>query len=299
MTYRFAIAALLVTSLIWGAAPRAHAQAPAMQKAFEEVKTKLDDLVSAKDENLADDLALRIQVFKKVVEFSVEEAKTLKVKLLSTELAGVDKDALAEWKKRTEKGLADAGRYYQDTLETLATTTTPLDLQNIKALAASFKEWRDASFIPLADEVEKFLLASGQARALEVTSSRFAKIENDIRKLERAKIKGVDKLSALLAKARAHLETAFAAYRNAESLFAKIIAPPVIVVNKKPAAISPTTIVGTSTDPAATSSEALAEGKDEEPPPTLRDEIQASLDAVKQTYRTFLEMSAEVKKILK
>lgn len=294
MTYRSVIASFVVVALMWSVTPLTHAQAPAVQKAFEEVRTKLDDLVSAKDENLADNLALRIQAFKKVVEFSVEEAKTLKVKLLSTEFKDADKETLEAWRARMEDGLIDADAYYGTILVALTTTTTPLDLPSVKALATSFKEWRDASFTPLSGEVEEFLLVAGQARALEVTEARFAKIAGDVTKLERAKIKGVDTLVTFLSAARTHLDGAANAYRRASALFAATIAtstPPVSTSTPI------TSGIATSTEPARP-----ARGptdKEVKVTLTVRDEIRASLESIKQTYLAFIEMSVEVKKILR
>lgn len=304
MTYHL-IASIVVASFLFiGATPHASAQAPAVQKAFEEVKTKLDDLVSAKDENLADDLALRIQAFKKVVKFSVEEAKTLKVKLLAAELKGVDKKMLATWKMKVEEGLADTQIYYEETLGALTTSTPAFDLVSLKSLAASFKEWRETSFMPLASEVEGLLLVAGQEKALETAGARLGKIESDVKKLERAKIKGVEKLTALLAKSQTHSEDASAAYARANKLFILLITPPVlpeeageVASSTEPVAI-PMAEPSRIRDEVGTSTDALPE-EEVVTPPSIRDEIRASLEAVKQAYQTFIEMSVEVKKILK
>jgi len=55
----------------------AFAQSSNVQKALEDVKTKVDDLVSAKDESPASALALRIATFKKVLSFAITEAEDL------------------------------------------------------------------------------------------------------------------------------------------------------------------------------------------------------------------------------
>lgn len=314
MAYRIVFTALIVAFLSAGAAAPAHAQAPAVQKAFEEVKAKLDDLVSAKDENFADDLALRIQAFKKVIEFSAEETRTLKVKLLAAEFEEAEKEALAAWKTRIGERLAAANTYYGETLETLTTSTTPLDIKGVKASAIAFKEWREAVFLPLAEEVENFLLVVGQRRALGVAEARFQKIETDVRKLERAKIKGTATLSVLLAKAAKFLERARTSYERAESLFVNAIAPPVPPLDEfasstasaATGAIARVENIATSTampappsilDKVGTSTPSQIEVVVK--PPSIRDEIRTSLEAVKDTYRAFIEMSVEVKKILR
>ncbi len=284
----FLIAMFLASTLVVMATPTASAQAPAVQKAFEEVKTKLDDLVSAKDENLADDLVLRIQAFKKVLEFSAEEAKTLKVKLLSTELEGIEKEVLAAWRTRVEDGIAAAENHYKEVFGALTTTTTPLDLQGVKNLAASFKEWREVSLAPIVNEAEEFLLVAGQARALKVADSRLTKIASDVAKLERAKIRGTETLSTHLKNARISLGDAKEAYERAHRLLLSRLAPPVEIAEEGG---SPE-LTATSTEPVATSTEAVVV-------PTIRDEVRNSLEKVKAAYLSFIEMSVEVKKILK
>lgn len=299
------IAFLAATFLFLGAAPSAYAQAPAVQKAFEEVRTKLDDLVSAKDEDIADDLALRIQAFKKVLEFSAEETRTLKVRMLAAELDGADGKMLAAWKARMEEQLAAADGHYEEVLGMLtATTTSPLDLATVKTIATAFKEWRDTSFTPLATEVEEFLLVAGQNRALEVARSRFSKIENDVARLERAKIRGVATLSTLLAEAREGLTSATEAYERAYALFdLRITFSPssgteeILEDTATSTEMSPSPSTATSTTPLAqgTSTEPLAVT----PLPTIREEIRTSLENVKKAYLAFIQMSVEVKKILK
>lgn len=315
-TYVFFIALFMLASTAMSAP--AHAQAPAVQKAFEEVKTKLDDLISAKDDNFADNLALRVQAFKKVVEFSIEEVKTLKVKLFATDFKEADKEIFSAWRDRMEKGLSDATAYYETTHATLTTSTTPLDLQSLKTRATEFKAWRNTSFVPLAYEIEGWLLVAGQKKALEVAEARLGKIASDVKKLERAKVKGVEKLATLFGKAKVHFDDASTAYARAHELFILLIAPPAPPEETDEAATSlptgeaglpadkvGTEPVATSTEPAATdlpageaSTDALPE-KEVVTPPSIRDEIRASLQAVKQAYQTFIEMSVEVKKILK
>lgn len=303
MLRSLSIAFLAITFLFLGTASSARAQAPAVQKAFEEVRTKLDDLVSAKDEDIADDLALRIQALKKVLEFSAEETRTLKARMRAAELDGTDEEMLAAWKARMEGGLAAADSRYEETLGMLtATTTAPLDLAAVKTIATAFKEWRDASFTPLAAEVEEFLLVAGQNRALEVARSRFSKIESDVARLERAKIRGVATLSALLAEARVGLTAATEAYERAYALFDLRIASPTPpgteeILEGTATSTATSTVAATSTAPLAqgTSTEPVAEI----PLPTVRDEIRTSLENVKKAYLAFIQMSVEVKKILK
>jgi hypothetical protein len=103
------------------------------------------------------------------------------------------------------------------------------------------------------------------------------KIKEDVKKLERAKVKGLEKLAALLAKAGARMESASRAYERAETAFAARIAPP----------------------EAMEASERATSTVEEAALPSIHDEIKASLNAVKDAYQTFIEMSGEVKRILK
>lgn len=291
-TYALFTTTVLVVALLFGArAFPAHAQAPAIQKAFEEVKTKLDDLVSAKDENLADDLALRIQAFKKVIEFSLEETKALKAKVLAAEFDGVDQDTLATWKIRVAERFSDAELYYTNTLEEFSTTTAPFDLAALKARAEAFKQWREVSFAPLADDAEALALVAGQRKTLEVAEARLAKIGGDVKKLERAKVKGAEKLSALLPQAAARLRLARDAYENAEHALASRILPPPSDARtgeeegEKNTGAEAKTLETSAVDIVA--------------PPSIRNEVKTSLEEVKRAYQIFIRMGAEAKKILK
>ncbi|MBI2278822.1 MAG: hypothetical protein HYU81_02035 [Candidatus Brennerbacteria bacterium] len=276
----------------------ARAQTPAVQKAFEEVKTKLDDLVSAKDENLADDLGLRIQTFKKVVEFSEEEAKTLKVKLIATELKEAEwEEDLKIWKVRAGERLAAIEQYYEETLETLTEHATTLDLVELKTIVGSFKDRRESSFTPLAAEIEEFLLVANQRKALDVAEARFIKIEGDVKKLERAKIRGIAKLPSLLAKAKFHLTKASDAYGRASELFFTLIAPPAVSEKEGAMPLLAAEVLESAPNEDVIFKEGGKEKKEDAP--SIRDEVRASLEAVKRTYQVFIDMSAEVKKILK
>lgn len=278
------------------ALPRpADAQTSAVQKALEEVRTKLDDLVSVKDEGLADDLAFRLQTMKKVVEFSLEEVKTLKVKFLAAELSGVKPETLTAWKIGIGERLGTAESYYKDSLAALTTSSTeaPLTLEGLKAFAAAFKEWRETSFSPLAAEIDSFLLLSGQERALEVAKSRLGKIQNDVAKLRKLKGHGAETLTVLLTRAENRLETAQAAYDRALARFLETLAPP---------PPPPPSVSSTSTEPAPTSTLSLTATSTaiaEPPPRSIRDEVRASLEAIRETYQIFIAMSAEAKKILR
>src|SRR3989344_4552706 len=75
----FLLAAVISSNL-------ALAETPAVQRALEDVRGGIDDLVTAKDENDTSlSFPLRIEAFKKVMELSISEAKELKIKLLSIE----------------------------------------------------------------------------------------------------------------------------------------------------------------------------------------------------------------------
>lgn len=311
-TNRAAALPLLALAILLAVAPSAtHAQTPAVKKAFEEVRTKLDDLVNAKDENLADDLALRIQTFKKVLEFSAEEAKSLKVKLITTELDGIDGKTLAAWKEGVVAQLDEALAYYDQHRHALTTSTPGLDIAGLKARAVEFKTWRETNFLPRSEHIQNFLLVAQQASALEIAAARLSKIRSDVAKLERARIKGTEKVSLLFAKAAPLIQDAEGAYRRAEELFFATYLRPVAEAHATSTAATSTAATSTASTSTASlfsdtststddASRTLSEAKREIPPaPSIRDEVRTSLDALKNAYRTFIEMSVEVKKILR
>jgi hypothetical protein len=280
----------------------ARAESSSVQKALENVKQQLDDLVTAKDDSNLNDLALRIETFKKVIDFSITEAKDLKIKTLALDL---DKN-LQDWQKSVLAGLDDAITYYNDQKQSLKETEIG-SLEEIKGTAESFKKWREDHYLGTANQVRDFILIDQEQKSIQTAQKRSQKINDDLKKLEKAKIKGVSELYKLIGKANQSIKEADEMNQKATKLFFEKYIP--IVTSTTPTATSTATStinlpetnsIVTSTEtrnvnPAASSTEEAIPPL----PPSIKDLVDASLTKVKETYQIFIDMSNLVRKLLK
>lgn len=278
----------------------ASAQSPAVREAFEGVEEQVEDLVVAKDESQLDDLALRISTFKKVVEFSVSEAKDLKIKLLSLDQI---KETASSWREERINNLNQALVYY-DEQQQLIEDEEIADLETIKSLASDFKNWREQTYLPVAEQVNEFLLIKQEQNAIEISKRRWQRINKDITKLEKANLKGVSTLRELLDNAGELIGEGGEINQDAQDMFFDRYISTVIPENEEE--------ISTSSPPIATSSEeevsaktdtAKSDAEDIEPPPpplpsSIKDLVKDSLMKIKEAYQVFIEMSNLVRELL-
>lgn len=288
---------------------------PNVQKALENVKEQVSDLVTAKDENNPNELALRIETFKKVLDLSITETKDLKVKFLTVDFDKNDK-ALIAWRDKVSEMLTDAGKYYEEQKQNLGDNEKAITLEDIKTIAQDFKDWREANYILTANQINDFLLIQQEAEAIRIAKKRAHKIKDDIIKIQKTKTKVAGELTKLLNNADQLIKESDKVNQEAEKSFRELYV--------EPKAITPETAAGdaTSSEPAiteenistttvekkeltaqienATTTETEAsETQLPPPPPSIRDLVKNSLTKVKEAYQVFIEMSNLVRKLLK
>ncbi|MDP2704543.1 MAG: hypothetical protein Q8P01_05045 [bacterium] len=217
------------------------AQSDAVQKATKEVKSSVGDLVTARDENVADDLALRIDAFKKVVDLSLSEAKDFKVKLLLAEKESKD---IRFWRDSALDQLDRAIRYFEAQKEGGVSRFTSTEA--IKELAGTFKDWRDVHYIPLTLSINDFLIVQKMEAITEVANGRSSKIAKDIVKLEKAGVAGASQLRVLLYKANVSIDASVEGGKNARALFLQTYVRPLLVTSTKDVSSSSLGIVASS-----------------------------------------------------
>ena len=287
---------------------------PNVQKALEDVKEQVNDLVTAKDENNPNELALRIETFKKVLDLSITEAKDLKIKFLTADFDKNDK-ALLPWRDKVSDALTDAGKYYEEQKQNLGDKEKTIALEDIKTIAQDFKNWRETNYLTAADQINNFLLIQQEAGAIQVAKKRVIKIKDDIIKIQKINAKTAGELSKLLNKADQLIKESDKVNQEAEKNFRELYIEP------KPVITEVTTIESTSTkseteentstttlskkELAVSNENATTTGADSEKtaqpisPPSIRDLVKDSLTKVKEAYRVFIEMSNLVRKLLK
>ncbi len=277
-----------------------------LETKLEGVKGQVESLVTAKDEKSGSELALRIETFKKVLEFSVSETKGLKLKLLALEDLSEKEKA---WREAMIEELNNALAYYEDEKK-LTENTAEMTLNEIKTIAADFKDWRDKTYLPVAEKINELLLIRQEEAAIETAESRWQKIDEDIKKLEKAKIKGVEELRNMLTDAGTLIGEGENLNREANGLFwesysylttddaSNTTSTPemaeVLTISIKSGAAT----TSSSTNQSATSTNESASSTLSVQPPSIKGLVGDSLTRVKDAYRIFIEMSNLVRKLL-
>jgi len=256
----------------------------AVQKAFEDVKGKLDELVGAKDEDSVSDLTLRIETFKKVIELSISEAKDLKLKLLALDKLS---EELADWQKTMIEKLNFALDYYEGRKEFLIDNARELNLPSIRELAQGYKTWREEHYLKTADQIRDFLLIQQEQKSIQVANRRAQKIAEDLKRIEKAKIKGAADLNKLLAKAQDLIKEGVKLNDQAYNQFLNQFIS--FEISNSAVATSSTSTLPESE---ATSTEVIFQ-------PSIKDLVRESLNKIKEAYQVFIEMSNLVRKLLK
>ncbi len=243
--------------------------APAVQKVLENTKAYLDDLVTAKDDNTSNDLSLKIETFKQVLDLSSAETKDLEFKLLTA-----DKEERFEaWKKDSLDKLARALAYY-DSERDLLSDSNSITAEDITNIAKHFKEWRESEYLPLVSEVQDFILIKQEMKAIQTAGKRLDKVNENLVSLG---ISSDNKnISKYLSKAKSFINSASKLNDEAADLFVSRY-------------ISTSTEEATSTDANATSTPPLT---------SVKDLVRSSLDAVKGAYQSFIDVSGVVRRLL-
>lgn len=293
--FRKILSILAVTALLPGAAPvfaQIQDQSSNIQKAFESVKGQVDNLVSAKDENNTNELALRIETFKKVIELSLTEAKDLKVKLLGFDFT---EEEMSLWQKNMIEKLNAAVKYYEEQKQSFDDKEKAIDLETIKTAAQEFKNWREENYLGASNQINDFLLISEESQAVRTTKKRFQKISDDVQKIQRTKIR--NELNKFLSRADGLVKEGEQMNKDAENLFREkyIVIPEEKTVVSTSSASENIEIKNTSTtnvEPEATSTDII-------PTLSIKDLVKGSLVNLKGAYQIFIEMSNYVRKLLK
>ncbi|MEW6617412.1 MAG: hypothetical protein AB1333_03280 [Patescibacteria group bacterium] len=286
-----AISSFIIFSFLFGVCVYApvNAQSDTTKKALESVKESVTTLINAKDEENPNDIAFRIETFKKVIDFSIAEAKDLKIKLFGIDTKKVGTSTVA-WKNGVMKDIDEALEYYDSEKNFIKEGEASLTLIEVKTRAESFKEWRESKYAPTADEINTYFLIEQQKQALETTKKRTEKIHLDIEKLKKAKIK-TSGLEKLFSKVDPMIKDAEELNNRADLLFykTKILPQP-----PKEEVINETTtneIINTTTSTVVSEIE-------KNPELSIKDLVKESFAKVKNIYQIFIDMSGLVRKLL-
>jgi len=259
---------------------------PAVQKVLENAKAYLDDLVTAKDDNTSNDLSLKIETFKQVLDLSSAETKDFEFKLLTAE-----KDEQFEvWKQNALDDLARALAYY-DSERDLLSDLNSITADDITGIAKRFKEWRESEYLPLVSRVQDFILIKQEAKAIQIAEKRLEKVNENLVSLG---IRSGNKdIAKHLTKAKSLITTASRLNNEAADLFtSRYMATSTEETASSPEMITPLI--------ASTSSSPVADTNSTSTPPlsSVKDLVRSSLEAVKGAYQSFIDVSGLVRKLL-
>jgi hypothetical protein len=272
----------------------------------------VDTLVSAKDEQQPMELSLRVETLKKVLTLSLAEAKDAKIKLLDfTNLTGDEK----HWQEEAIVSLASSTQYFEEVQNSIIDAEKPLTLDEVKTIAKELKEWRDAYYVPTLTMVRDYLLIDQQEKTIETASKRAERINVDIMKLEKAKIKNISKARAMLVNANTLISNSEKSIASARALFVNTFISPATTTatsSQEKASSTETLIKSTelatsstksadasSTEAVSTSTSTSTEKAAVVLPTSIRDYVKDSLMKVRESYVVFIEMSNFVRELLK
>lgn len=264
-----------------------------VEKALEGVRQTVDDLVSAKDDKTPQELSLRIQTFRKVLELSIAEAKDLKIRLFSEE---PEEKELISFHEDLAKKISEALKFYEEKNKRFSLLERDLNLEDIRLMAEDFQNNRTTNFSIPTQTAHDYLASRQPAKILEVAKKRFDKIENDLKKMGRNRT--TENLNSLLKKAAKDLKEAENNQILAEEKFKKdYLLPKEEKSTSTSTSVTSLKIEEIETSAAtSTPTSTVIEVSVLPPPPSIRDLVQESLTHVKDAYQVFIEMSAVVRK---
>lgn len=324
-TFKKIIIFLIILAFFGGGI--AFAQEPNVESQLQETKKNIAELVEAKDEDSSFDVVLRIELFKKVANLSIIEAKNLKIKLII--LDKIENERLINWKGEVVEELNEIISYYENVKENASENESSLVLEEIQQIAADFKTWREENYLPLQYEIQNLLLIKKEKEALQISNRRLEKISNDIIILERAGFSKIDELKNMFENAEKLIENAEIENEEAMKLFITENTTPLEPIIEEtttstetqststiPTISSSTAtstesnststlLISTSTPSISTSTSLIStstlqttETFNKKQERSIRGLISASWENIKEAYRTFIEMSSFVRKLL-
>lgn len=180
-----------------------------------------------------------------------------------------------------------------------------------KQIAQDFKQWRDENYLPLAGQIQDFLLIKQEARSIQIAQNRYSKITLDLRGLNRAKVSGSTEIKKLLDSSKANIIAASDLNNRAYGMFLKNYLDTALASSTTASSTvadgsdkltgdqgdksGPIKIQASSTN-AITSS--TATGPSTLPIVSTKELVKASLNKIKEAYQGFVDISNLVRRLL-
>ena len=271
--------------------------AATIQEAFESVRESLADLIAAKDERRIDELRFRINTYRDILRFTATEIQDVRIQLSALGEPNVDSPEAA-WRTATVDGLVEAAAFVATEQMWLDAEEGILSLDGIRDRAGKFQTWREAIYRPAVEPARELLLVRRQATIIDTATGRLKKIADDVKRMQRARVRGATDLGKQLAKAETFIREAGGLEGTARRMVAEYQAgyggvatttPSTALLAHESPQISLTTSTATST--ASTTIPVIV-------PLTPKELVRASLEKIREAYKLFLEMSNAVQRMM-
>lgn len=255
------------------------ATATSVEKSVDELLTTKDDTSLSPEEKLAKEAATREKILKEALASSLEEVDNIKTKL--EKLPEFEKDSKEkELRDEFMEELNSYEIYYKEqskSLDLLVTESKDNETLNedLKKAIVDLKNYRENIYNPRFQKMVEFLLLFYSADILQITQTRFDKISNDVKKLEKLNLikSGYSKSS---------MENALELINDAHALQTKAKD---LILNSD-----------TSNEKVDDNVEGII--TDNKPEPAPRELIETSLNKIKSAYDIFLQISKDIRKTL-
>jgi len=254
------------------------AEASTMESAVKNLDSSLNQLITAKDDVISggqlspeEDLAFRKKVVNNALILSLKEIEDMRAKFDTLKFS--DKSTELSLKKQYVADLGEFEAYYRDLQGKLDKEN---DVEKIKDAAREAKIYREETYSPVISKALEFILTFQTDKLVSSADIRYGKIENDIKKLERANF----------------IEPGFFGHQMSESK--KLISDARNLVDR-----SKMIVTGAETEDKSEDKNTDDTEIKKNITPTPRELCEAALVNLKSGYSIFVDISGSVKKILK
>lgn len=258
-----------------------------VKDAKDKIIKKVVELREAKEEGGETERDARFSALVTVVEFSITETEDLLAKLDDLNKLSDREEALRdELKQELEEALIFQKKFLDGLND-----TPDLTLEDVKALAGQFKDWRESVYAQLITEVINFIMVFHANDIVKIGENRFDKLLRGVHRLKSSKLIKVDELEPLLNEAGVLIAEARLLHTKARDLLFATSTE-----ESATTTLANDTIFATSTSVVDNKEYNKESGEDKSA--NIRALIEEAMLKVREAYDKFLKMSKLVRKML-
>jgi len=282
----------------------ASAQSPEINQKLDETRGKVEQLVKIKDNSsLSEQDKANAEIsIKREVLLNVLDLAQLQIKTVRTKLDDVIFPDTEEWSAIKEKlyNALDAARDYYSTTESDINDNDALTLDDIKTVASDVEQHKIDTFDATVRNVNDVILTFNVGDVLLLAQDRLHKINSDITKIYAKRLTNSSTLKQMFFAASRSMDQARSLDDKAKEILLNVYGQDTSPSSKRFIDnLSKTLMVdylatassSTSTEQTSPDKRALIENH-------IRSLVVKSLNYIKQTYATFIDMSKKASSLL-